>query len=60
MAPKTAQMGHEAEENTTQALMIAYSVENSEVRGILLGSPTSSLPGAFPEFVRARCSWRSS
>ncbi len=31
MAPKSAQMGHEAEEKTTQDLMIAYSVENAEV-----------------------------
>lgn len=31
MAPKTASMGHEEEERTTQNLMIAYAVENSEV-----------------------------
>ena len=30
-APKTAQIGHEVEEKTTQDLMIAYSVENAEV-----------------------------
>lgn len=31
MAPKTAQIGHEPEERTTQDLMMAYAVENSEV-----------------------------
>lgn len=31
MAPKTAQIGHEKEERTTQNLMMAYAVENSEV-----------------------------
>ncbi len=31
MAPKTAQIGHEPEEKTTQDLMIAYPVENAEV-----------------------------
>lgn len=29
--PKVAQLGHEAEEKNTQDLMMAYSVENSEV-----------------------------
>lgn len=31
LSPKAAQMGHEAEERTTQNLMIAYAVEASEV-----------------------------
>jgi ferritin-like metal-binding protein YciE len=31
MAPKTAQLGHEEEERTTQNLMMAFAVENSEV-----------------------------
>ncbi len=31
MTPKTASIGHEAEERTTQNLLIAYAVENSEV-----------------------------
>lgn len=31
MAPKTAQIGHEPEERTTQDLMMAYAVENAEV-----------------------------
>lgn len=31
MTPKTAQIGHEEEERTTQNLMMAYAVENSEV-----------------------------
>jgi ferritin-like metal-binding protein YciE len=30
MSPKTAQIGHEAEERTTQNLMMAFSVENAE------------------------------
>lgn len=30
-APKTAQLGHEKAERTTQDLMIAFSVENSEI-----------------------------
>jgi ferritin-like metal-binding protein YciE len=30
-APKTAQIGHEKEERTTQNLMIAFAVENSEM-----------------------------
>jgi ferritin-like metal-binding protein YciE len=30
-APKTAQMGHEEAEKSTQDLMMAYAVENSEV-----------------------------
>ena len=31
LSPKTAQIGHEAEERTTQNLMMAYAVENSEI-----------------------------
>lgn len=31
MAPKTAQIGHEKEERTTQNLMMAFAVENSEL-----------------------------
>jgi ferritin-like metal-binding protein YciE len=31
LSPKTAQLGHEAEERTTQNLMMAYAVENSEI-----------------------------
>lgn len=31
MAPKAAQMGHEAEERTVQDLMMAFAVENAEV-----------------------------
>lgn len=31
MTPKAAQIGHEKEERTTQNLMMAYAVENSEV-----------------------------
>lgn len=31
MTPKTAQIGHEKEERTTQNLMMAYAVENSEL-----------------------------
>lgn len=31
LSPKTAQVGHEAEERTTQNLMMAYAVENSEI-----------------------------
>jgi ferritin-like metal-binding protein YciE len=31
MSPKTAQLGHEEEERTTQNLMIAFAVENSEL-----------------------------
>jgi ferritin-like metal-binding protein YciE len=31
MTPKTAQIGHEKEERTTQNLMMAYAVENSEI-----------------------------
>jgi ferritin-like metal-binding protein YciE len=31
MSPKAAQMGHEKEERTTQNLMMAYAVENSEL-----------------------------
>ena len=31
LSPKTAQIGHEKEERTTQNLMIAYAVENSEI-----------------------------
>jgi ferritin-like metal-binding protein YciE len=31
LSPKTAQIGHEKEERTTQNLMMAYAVENSEV-----------------------------
>lgn len=31
MAPKTPSLGHEEQEKTTQNLMIAYAVENSEV-----------------------------
>jgi ferritin-like metal-binding protein YciE len=31
MAPKTAQIGHEKEERTTQNLMMAFAVENSEM-----------------------------
>ena len=31
LSPKTAQLGHEEEERTTQNLMMAYAVENSEV-----------------------------
>jgi ferritin-like metal-binding protein YciE len=30
MSPKTAQIGHEAEERTTQNLIMAFSVENAE------------------------------
>jgi ferritin-like metal-binding protein YciE len=30
MSPKSAQLGHEAEERITQNLMMAYSVENAE------------------------------
>jgi len=30
-APKTASLGHEESERTTQNLMMAYAVENSEV-----------------------------
>jgi len=30
MSPKTAQVGHEKEERTTQNLMMAFAVENSE------------------------------
>lgn len=30
MSPKTAQLGHEAQERTTQNLMMAFSVENAE------------------------------
>ena len=31
LSPKTAQIGHEKEERTTQNLMIAFAVENSEI-----------------------------
>ncbi len=31
LSPKTAQLGHEKEERTTQNLMIAFAVENSEL-----------------------------
>src|SRR3954451_14908969 len=31
LSPKTAQIGHEKEERTTQNLMMAYAVENSEM-----------------------------
>jgi ferritin-like metal-binding protein YciE len=31
LSPKTAQLGHEKEERTTQNLMIAFAVENSEI-----------------------------
>src|SRR5579884_2028265 len=31
MSPKAAQIGHEAAERTTQNLMMAYAVENSEI-----------------------------
>ena len=31
LAPKTAQIGHEKEERTTQNLMMAFAVENSEM-----------------------------
>ncbi|HZS56831.1 MAG TPA: DUF892 family protein [Bryobacteraceae bacterium] len=31
LSPKTAQIGHEEEERTTQNLMMAYAVENSEI-----------------------------
>jgi ferritin-like metal-binding protein YciE len=31
MSPKTAQLGHEKEERTTQNLMMAFAVENSEL-----------------------------
>ena len=31
MSPKTAQIGHEKQERTTQNLMMAYAVENSEM-----------------------------
>ena len=31
LSPKTAQLGHESEERTTQNLMMAYAVENSEI-----------------------------
>jgi ferritin-like metal-binding protein YciE len=31
LSPKTAQIGHEAEERTTQNLMMAFSVENAEM-----------------------------
>jgi ferritin-like metal-binding protein YciE len=31
LAPKMAQAGHETEEKTTQDLMMAFAVENSEV-----------------------------
>lgn len=31
LSPKTAQIGHEEEERTTQNLMMAYAVENSEM-----------------------------
>jgi ferritin-like metal-binding protein YciE len=31
LSPKAAQIGHEKEERTTQNLMMAYAVENSEV-----------------------------
>lgn len=31
MTPKAAQLGHEKEERTTQNLMMAYAVENSEM-----------------------------
>ena len=31
LSPKTAQIGHEKEERTTQNLMIAFAVENSEL-----------------------------
>ena len=31
MTPKTAQIGHEKEERTTQNLMMAFAVENSEI-----------------------------
>ena len=31
LSPKTAQLGHEEEERTTQNLMMAYAVENSEM-----------------------------
>jgi ferritin-like metal-binding protein YciE len=31
LAPKTAQIGHEKEERTTQNLMMAFAVENSEL-----------------------------
>ncbi len=31
LTPKTAQIGHEKEERTTQNLMMAYAVENSEL-----------------------------
>ncbi len=31
LSPKAAQLGHDSEERTTQNLMIAYAVENSEM-----------------------------
>lgn len=31
LSPKTAQIGHDKEERTTQNLMMAYAVENSEI-----------------------------
>ena len=31
LSPKTAQLGHEKEERTTQNLIMAYAVENSEI-----------------------------
>lgn len=31
LSPKTAQIGHEKEERTTQNLMMAYALENSEI-----------------------------
>lgn len=31
LSPKTAQIGHEKEERTTQNLMMAYAIENSEI-----------------------------
>ena len=31
LAPKTAQLGHDSAEKSTQNLMVAYAVENSEV-----------------------------
>ena len=31
LSPKTAQIGHEKDERTTQNLMMAYAVENSEI-----------------------------
>ena len=54
LSPKTAQIGHEKEERTTQNLMMAYAVENSEMAMYEALTPVAEAAGDVETAALAR------